>query len=174
MKVVLQTQFQENYGSHDWDGSGQCPQYWKFKGGSTYVIANLTPKQVEEMLPPHIGEIYNLIEQSSDYVKEYVISSHIAEDNEKVCEDWETPIIIEKVDGEYIATEVTKNDEYSFLDERIEEQRFSYVMKPKGQKENLTTTYLMKNGDLVDHQNMVDYMKSTANNTSENSHRSIL
>ena len=38
MKLVIHTQFKENYGAYDWDGKGECPQYWKFKGGSTYVV----------------------------------------------------------------------------------------------------------------------------------------
>jgi len=33
MLLVITTQLQENYGAHDWDGQGACPQYWKFKGG---------------------------------------------------------------------------------------------------------------------------------------------
>jgi hypothetical protein len=28
----------ENYGAHDWNGEGECPQRWKFKGGSEYKI----------------------------------------------------------------------------------------------------------------------------------------
>jgi hypothetical protein len=32
------TQVQENYGAHDWDGKGECPQYWKFKGGNEYKV----------------------------------------------------------------------------------------------------------------------------------------
>ena len=38
MKYVIQTQYRENYGAHDWDGEGKCPQYWKFKGGDTYIF----------------------------------------------------------------------------------------------------------------------------------------
>ena len=41
MKLVIQTQYKENYGYHDWDGKGECPQYWKFKGGDTYVVDGL-------------------------------------------------------------------------------------------------------------------------------------
>ena len=37
MKLVIYTQFRENYGAHDWDGEGECPQRWKYKGGDTYV-----------------------------------------------------------------------------------------------------------------------------------------
>jgi len=38
MKLLIQTQVYENYGAHDWDGTGACPQYWKAKGGNDYVI----------------------------------------------------------------------------------------------------------------------------------------
>jgi hypothetical protein len=36
MKLHITTQYMENYGAHDWDGVGECPQYWKFKGGEDY------------------------------------------------------------------------------------------------------------------------------------------
>ncbi len=39
--LVIRTQFMENYGAHDWDGTGECPQYWKMKGGSEYKITNV-------------------------------------------------------------------------------------------------------------------------------------
>jgi len=41
MIVVIDTQFMENYGAHDWDGHGECPQYWKMKGGSSYKVLNV-------------------------------------------------------------------------------------------------------------------------------------
>ena len=37
-KLLITTQVYENYGAHDWDGVGECPQYWKAKGGSDYVV----------------------------------------------------------------------------------------------------------------------------------------
>ena len=37
-KLLITTQVYENYGAHDWDGTGECPQYWKAKGGSEYVV----------------------------------------------------------------------------------------------------------------------------------------
>ena len=37
-KLLITTQIQENYGAHDWDGVGECPQYWKAKGGNDYVV----------------------------------------------------------------------------------------------------------------------------------------
>jgi hypothetical protein len=37
-KVLVQTQYRENYGAQDWNGEGQCPQAWKPKGGFTFQI----------------------------------------------------------------------------------------------------------------------------------------
>ena len=42
MMLVITTQLYENYGAHDWDGKGECPQYWKAKGGSDYVVRKFT------------------------------------------------------------------------------------------------------------------------------------
>jgi hypothetical protein len=41
MMFVIRTQFMENYGAHDWDGQGECPQHWKYKGGSEYKITGV-------------------------------------------------------------------------------------------------------------------------------------
>lgn len=38
MRLILSAQYQENYGAHDWDGTGECPQYWKMKGGRDYSV----------------------------------------------------------------------------------------------------------------------------------------
>jgi hypothetical protein len=41
MMLVISTQYHENYGAHDWDGVGVCPQYWKAKGGCEYKILDV-------------------------------------------------------------------------------------------------------------------------------------
>ena len=38
MKLHIWTQDQENYGAHDWDGEGLCPQRWKMKGGQDFFV----------------------------------------------------------------------------------------------------------------------------------------
>ena len=43
MMFVIRTQYMENYGYHDWDGQGECPQRWKYKGGSEYKITGVDP-----------------------------------------------------------------------------------------------------------------------------------
>ena len=40
-KLVIQTQYKENYAAHNEDYvHGVSEAYWKFKGGSTYVLPN--------------------------------------------------------------------------------------------------------------------------------------
>ena len=92
-KLVIQTQFKENYGAHDCDVKGECPQYWKFKGGDTYVVENLTSTQIQKIVDNGIPTLSNLIEYSNDYAKEYILDWSVEEDSKVVCEEWETPII---------------------------------------------------------------------------------
>jgi gamma-glutamyl-gamma-aminobutyrate hydrolase PuuD len=43
MKLVINTQYRENYAAHD-EGyeHGVSEAYWKFKGGTTYVVPRFT------------------------------------------------------------------------------------------------------------------------------------
>ena len=36
--VIINCQYKENYGAHDWNGSDPCPQHWKMKGGYQFSI----------------------------------------------------------------------------------------------------------------------------------------
>jgi len=92
MKLVIQTQVRENYGAHDWDGKGECPQYWKFKGGNTYVVRDLTMKQVNKIASVGIPTLTALIEERNEYCEEYILDWEIADDDAVECEEWETPI----------------------------------------------------------------------------------
>ena len=75
MKLVIETQVYENYGAHDWDGSGECPQYWKAKGGSDYVIKNF--KGGDEGAIKAIFCLRNQIESDNEYIRENIISWNI-------------------------------------------------------------------------------------------------
>jgi len=93
IRIVFQTQYLENYGAHDWDGEGECPQYWKPKGGSTYVVP-CTPEQLADV------EWYNAVENDiakcNDYEQEYIIGTSIVDAIDFVESDhvefWEAPI----------------------------------------------------------------------------------
>jgi hypothetical protein len=96
MKLIIATQFRENYGAHDWDGQGQCPQHWKSKGGDTYVVENITKDQLNSILKHGIPtSLTSTIEHKDDYSMEYIISYEFINDDEKIpCEEWESPIFL--------------------------------------------------------------------------------
>jgi hypothetical protein len=86
MKLVISTQFKENYGAHDWNGTGECPQYWKFKGGSEYIIDGIEQHiKLDDMFGKKcemvVDSISWKIEHSSDYAEEYILGWTIEEDD---------------------------------------------------------------------------------------------
>lgn len=105
MKLVIHTQFKENYGAHTWDGEGECPQYWKFKGGDTYVVEGATDKA---LLP----QLRELIEYKDDGSEEYILDADIMEDDAVCCEEWETPWNIHVEDKGFYASRYVKAEDY--------------------------------------------------------------
>lgn len=82
--LVIDTQFKENYGAHAWDGEGECPQYWKFKGGSSYKVrVDFDPEYewaevyVDRILDAVRGEL----EWADDYSEQYILGWSL-EDND--------------------------------------------------------------------------------------------
>ena len=88
MKLVITTQVRENYGAHDWDGTGTCPQYWKFKGGSEYTVDNIEhfvtidddffAKNIKSIVYDYISP---KITQNSDHYEESIIDYSIEDDD---------------------------------------------------------------------------------------------
>ena len=78
MKLLITTQNYENYGAHDWDGVGECPQYWKAKGGSDYVIKNFTNfNNTTEVVMAVRGQI----EENSEYFRSTIIDWEVVADD---------------------------------------------------------------------------------------------
>ena len=76
MKLLIQTQVFENYGAHDWDGKGECPQYWKAKGGNDYVVKNFQGNENQA-----VTVLRKKIEQQNDFFRECMISWNVVEDS---------------------------------------------------------------------------------------------
>lgn len=36
--IIINCQYLENYGAHDWDGNNKCPEHWKPKGGYQFSM----------------------------------------------------------------------------------------------------------------------------------------
>lgn len=78
-RLIVTTQMSENYGAHDWDGEGQCPQYWKPKGGYDYEIVGWTG---DEPLKDILMRAYKKVESYNDYYIEYPIGHYTLEEGE--------------------------------------------------------------------------------------------
>jgi hypothetical protein len=76
--LVIQTQVYENYGAHDWDGEGECPSYWKAKGGHDYVIKNFTNFA---NVTATVMALRSKIEQNNEYFREEILDWEIVGDD---------------------------------------------------------------------------------------------
>lgn len=92
MKLVIITQHQENYGDPD-------RPYWKFKGGDTYIVENLTEEQAQRALDTGMPVLTKLINRDGEMFKEYVREIMAVPDDAVVTEEWEDPIVLEHKDG---------------------------------------------------------------------------
>jgi len=77
-KLLITTQIQENYGAHDWDGVGECPSYWKMKGGNDYVVKKFKDvNKATEVVMALRGQI-----ESDNYAfREWVINWEVVADD---------------------------------------------------------------------------------------------
>jgi hypothetical protein len=90
MKIVIATQHHENYGAHDWDGKGQCPQYWKAKGGSEYVVSrklSFNESLDTALVGALVEQATKQVSRKDDYFHEYVIDWYFIQDSELTTEE---------------------------------------------------------------------------------------
>ena len=117
--LVIQTQHRENYGAHNWDGEGECPQHWKFKGGSTYFVTDLTTAQINKIAQKGIPTLSVLIESRNEMFEEYILDWEIRDLGKNgdgkgpICEPWETPVQFFYEDGWKCRTHHTPHPEYT-------------------------------------------------------------
>lgn len=77
-KLLISTQVYENYGAHDWDGKGECPSYWKAKGGNDYVVKKF--RGGDEAATVAVMGLRSQIEQNNEYYQETIIGWKIVAD----------------------------------------------------------------------------------------------
>lgn len=83
-KLLITTQIYENYGAHDWDGEGECPQYWKAKGGIDYVVKNFKSnrqRSVADSATEAVMGLRSQIECNNQYFRESIINWKIVSDD---------------------------------------------------------------------------------------------
>ena len=81
MQLLITTQIEENYAAHDWDGTGTCPQYWKFKGGNDYKYALGFQLRNAEAIAELVEYFRPEIEENNEYFKEYIIAFNVVADD---------------------------------------------------------------------------------------------
>jgi hypothetical protein len=75
-KLLISTQVYENYGAHDWEGVGECPQYWKAKGGSDYVVKKFRGDATTAVMC-----LRTQIECDNQHIRESIIDFRVVPDN---------------------------------------------------------------------------------------------
>jgi hypothetical protein len=153
MKIVINTQIRENYGS-------ALTPYWKFKGGDVYVVPNLTTAQVLKVKESGIPTLTALIETRNAGFEEYVVDWYIADDGDKACQEWETPFELCYTGGKWIASRVIDNDGY--MRREIVSKTEQYDMFPGGERNNYSTVFMMRNGDIVPGTMINEYLTKAA------------
>lgn len=149
MKLIIYTQCEENYGAHDWDGRGQCPQYWKPKGGETYVVRNISKRQARRIEKDGIPTLSKLLTMDSEGFREYIIGSGLFEDDAKECESWETPIQLHyNVTAQgWRAQRRTHNDGH--MVDHIHQKVEYWTLTNNGGRDHYHCYYILKTGECV-------------------------
>jgi len=81
LKLHITTQYSENYGAHDWDGKGECPQYWKFKGGEDYFYALGDAGRSEEALAELVEALRQRIEWDDVGSRNFIVGYGVVADD---------------------------------------------------------------------------------------------
>ena len=156
--LVIQTQVRENYGAHDWDGKGECPQYWKFKGGHTYFVTDLTSAQINKIANGGIPTLTDLIEYKDTHFEEYILDWEIRDLGKNgdgkgpICEPWETPIEFYYDSGWKCRTHHTPSSEYSMWNRAIIGRAEQWTPGVGNTRTDYACQYKTKNGWLdADH-----------------------
>ena len=161
MKAVIQTQFMENYGAHDWDVKGECPQYWKPKRGSTYII-DLSIRQAQDA--DFWKHICTFIEYSTDYAREYIVGETIVDDidfqESDHAPEWDSPYYLEwNDDGRLRATRTQMWDEWRHPE--VAGERKTFIMGEGGEQEDFLLEYILKDGTTMTYQQWTNRIEDT-------------
>ena len=151
MKLVIQTQYSENYGSAD-------KPFWKFKGGDTYVVHNLTTAQAQRVLRDGIPTLKALIEYKNSSSEEFVNFYSVVEDDATwFCDEWETPYILSWENNTWVCRQVQAND--GSFRKPVVSKVTKYTLGMGGDKSDLLVSWVMENGDIIPYKDVTDYIK---------------
>lgn len=157
MHVVIFTQYRENYGE---PGSS----YWKNKGGSTYVLTDVTVEEVAApgKLPAIMKELFGLIEYSNDMSSETMVDWELRHGEFQPNPDsWDVPIFIRREGDEFFASQTTHNNDWQFRDE-IATKHETWNMIWESDRRNYQVEYTLRDGSVVDEAGLIQFLKNAS------------
>jgi len=122
LNLIIKTQYKENYAINE-DGSmgTGADAYWKFKGGSSYLITDIDFINTE-YLENLVEETAFIHSYENDASMEYVLDWELIDEKDlsEHIEDWESPYILEKnAEGNWTSTKVEENGDYGYMRSEI-------------------------------------------------------
>jgi len=165
MKIVIQTQYCENYA---WNEDGTLgtgsDAYWKFKGGSTYIVEDVTAEQAQSS--SFWDELEALVTYYDDASKEYVLDMSVIDDADFKLEDhiqeWETPTYIIQAEYGFIAQKRTMNSEFGYMRSEIKSKFESWTMLPRQERKDYSSSFTMNNDLILSYDELETYLKEAA------------
>ena len=165
MKIVIQTQYCENYAWNE-DGSlgTGADAYWKFKGGDTYIVEDVTAEQAQSS--SFWDELEALVTYSNDASKEYILDMSVIDDADFKLEDhiseWETPTYIIQAEYGFIAQKRTMNDEFGYMRPEIKSKFESWTMLPRQERKFYSSSFTMEDGLILSSDELKQYLCEAA------------
>ena len=165
MKLVIQTQYRENYAAHNDDFvEGVSQDHWKFKGGTTYVVENITTGMAQKICDNGIPELTKLVSYSNSAAEEYVLDWNIEDNDAVVCEEWDTPIVLafDQENQEWTAMKVTHNGDMGYMRSEIKIRTEKWTMLEGQERDDYTSQFLMADGQILSYQELEQFFKEAA------------
>lgn len=165
MKLLINTQYKENYAWHNEDYvHGVSEPYWKYKGGSAYVLENVVSPvetgDAYDMLHEYYPEVVDAISMSDDAQQEYIIDVQLLADSEPLAiEEWDNPYFINvSSDGSITCERNVANGEFGWMRNEILSKNEKWTMCPSQERANYKVTFIMSDGSqLLGHQELQEY-----------------
>ncbi len=162
MKIVIQTQFMENYAWNE-DGSlgTGTDAYWKYKGGDTYIV-DATVEQAQAST--FWSNLEAHIEYSNDMAQEYILGMEVIDECDFKLEDhiqeWEAPIYLTAQDDGFVATKTTENGEFGYMRSEIKTKIETWTVLPENDRDNYTSQFLMEDNSVIPYKQLESYLKA--------------
>ena len=111
---VAEYQVYENYGAHDWDGTGECPNYWKAKGGSEKLLATVPAQDADVVDHSALSIKASDLADNDVYWRETLIEVRQCNQNPSTLRKVRDHLRTHEIDADFYYTRYLYNFDYEF------------------------------------------------------------